>query len=326
MIMTKISVIVPTYNRATVLKDTLECLIKQKTNGEFDYEIIVVDNNSKDNTREVVDSYIAQFQGSFMYVFEPKQARAHALNAGLKAAKGDIICCVDDDCLVEETYLGNINRVFQEYGPDVGVVGGKIFPKWLGNDYPFWLDAIFNQPARLENGAFNWTKISFEGVLGILDFGNEPFILDYTQKDCPRLQFYGANMAFRRSILERYGDFSAENPFGEDTEICKRLFNAGIKGIYAPSVGLYHKIPTDKGTPAFFYKWWFGRGIHMEIKEKYEPKFYYPFGIPMVLILKTIGLFQKSFQEKDLFSKIRFRWQGFFNLGQMTKLFKQNII
>ena len=311
-ILKKISVIVPTYNRANDIKDTLDCLINQETNNEFDYEILVVDNNSKDHTQETLSTYAALHQGRLTCLFEPQQGKSYALNTAIKIAKGEIISCVDDDCLLKEDYLLNIYRVFQEYGQDTGILGGKIYPKWIGDDYPYWLDKIFTQPAKLEDGRFNWLKIGFEGVLGILDFGPDPFILDYSQKDHPDLQFFGANMAFRKQILTQYGGFDINKKTGQDTEICERLFNAGIKGVYAPHVGLYHKIATSKGTPVFFYKWWFGRGVNMDLQEKYM----------MALLLKAIDFFRKSFQEKDLFKKIRLRWRAFFNLGQMTKLLR----
>jgi GT2 family glycosyltransferase len=287
--------------------------MRQKVNNEFDYEIIVIDNNSKDHTKNVVGSYVSQ--GFLTYLFEPKQGKSYALNRGINNAQGVIISCVDDDCTFDEDYLLNVYQAFKECDLQIGIVGGKVYPKWIGGDCPLWLDQVFSQSARLEDGRLNWTKISFEGVLGILDFGSEPFVLDYTQKDHPDLQFFGANMAFRKEVLEQYGGFNIDKITGEDSEICERLFNAGIKGFYAPTIGVYHKIPIKKGTPSFFYKWWFGRGINMDLEQEYVCHF----GIPLGLIKKMMKLFIRSVQENDPLKKIRLRWQAFFKLGQMVK-------
>src|SRR5262245_24642711 len=116
----RISVVVPTYNRANDVKDVLECLLKQNTRGEFEYEIIVIDNNSKDHTRQVLETYAARYPQCVIHLYEPRQGKPYALNLGIKSTKGDIISFVDDDCLMSETYLWNVFRVFEQYGPDIG--------------------------------------------------------------------------------------------------------------------------------------------------------------------------------------------------------------
>src|SRR6185503_17391832 len=185
-----ITVIVPTYNRGDIVKDTIECLLKQTTKDEFEYDIIVSDNNSKDDTKQIIAPYLSLYPNKLRYLFEPRQGKSYALNSALKIATGEIIACVDDDCFLEEDYLWHINRVFKQYGSEVGVMGGKIFPKWIGGEYPQWLNKIFAQSAIFENGTLNWEKIGFEGTLGILDFGEKPFVLDYSQENHHELQFY----------------------------------------------------------------------------------------------------------------------------------------
>lgn len=327
MSMTKISVIVATYNRAEDVKDTIDCLIDQETKDEFDYEVIVADNNSKDNTKEAVETYTSRFPGRVIYLFEPKQGKSYALNSALKIARGEIIAFVDDDCLLDKTHLWNIKHVFQDFTPDVGYLGGKISPKWIGDRHPFWLDEIFAQPIKLEDGSFNWKKISIEGSLGVLDLGGEVFMLDHNQRDHSHLSFYGGNMAFRRDVLEKYGGFDIDKKLGEDTEICRRLFKIGIKGIYAPNVRVYHKITSDKGTKRYYYKWWFRAGLKKVLQNRSLQPFVFPFGIPKSGVKETLKMFYKSLQEKDRWEKMHLRSRGFFslgqNLGQMRKLFRR---
>ncbi|MGD8380729.1 MAG: glycosyltransferase, partial [Syntrophobacterales bacterium] len=93
--MIKISVIVCTYNRAELLGGTLRTLCHQ-TLDTSEYEVIVVDNNSTDNTREVVDEFCRR-SSNVRYCFEPQQGLSHARNQGLQEAKGKYVAYIDDD-------------------------------------------------------------------------------------------------------------------------------------------------------------------------------------------------------------------------------------
>jgi len=321
-----ISIVIPTFNRADSIKDVLDCLLNQECREDFNYETIIIDNNSKDKTREYVESYKPKFQGRLSYLFEPKQGKSYALNLGISQAKGEIIAFTDDDCLPENNYLINVYDTFQQYGQEVGIIGGKILPKWSTGSYPIWLNEIFTQPIELNTGIPNAKKSTFEGVLGILDFGDKPFIVDYSQKNHDRRKFFGANIAIRKNILQQFGGFREDKIITEDTEICTRIFRAGIKGIYCPNVIVYHKIQNKNFTPDYYYKWWFKHGINEELKVNYKRKFFHPLGIQIDYILETMSFFIKSFFIKDTFEKIILRCDGFFNLGQMIQIMKENII
>src|ERR1051326_7909879 len=93
----KLDVIIPTYNRSEMLKDTLNSLLRARVPEGLSVHITAVDNNSKDNTREVVQDYIKRYGDRFSYVFESKQGRSAALNAGIAATNGDLIGMIDDD-------------------------------------------------------------------------------------------------------------------------------------------------------------------------------------------------------------------------------------
>jgi len=121
-----ISVIVCTCNRAQSLRDTLEALLNQKTNNNFDYEIVLVDNNSKDDTGKVTQEYQYRSQ-RFKYVFEPKQGLSYARNHGIREARGELIVFTDDDCIPEPDWLLKIAE-FLAQNPDLdGFLGGA---KW----------------------------------------------------------------------------------------------------------------------------------------------------------------------------------------------------
>src|SRR3989338_5901430 len=123
-----LSVIVATYNRAQTLQKTLESILNQKTLGAFDFEIILVDNNSNDNTKEIVEALKKKAGGRLRYFFEPKQGKAFAINKGIGEAKGEILAFTDDDAVVDELWLWNIFECFKVHRCD-GLCG-RILPEY----------------------------------------------------------------------------------------------------------------------------------------------------------------------------------------------------
>src|SRR5262245_39522139 len=121
-----ISAVITTYNRSEMLAEALNAVLNQETGGVC-YEVVVVDNNSTDNTRATVEAFIAKGHSNLRYVFEPKQGIAHGRNAGVGAARGDIIAFTDDDVVVTGNWIATIKRAFDE-NPDVDFIGGKILP------------------------------------------------------------------------------------------------------------------------------------------------------------------------------------------------------
>ena len=97
----KISVLVCTYNRCQNLGGAIESIAAQSLPPSLQWEIVVVDNNSSDQTRQVVEDFGRRCPGHFRYLFEPRQGKSHALNTGIKEARGDIIAFIDDDVTVE---------------------------------------------------------------------------------------------------------------------------------------------------------------------------------------------------------------------------------
>ena len=129
----KFSVIIATYNRAVELVKTLESLKGLETTEPW--EVIIVDNNSTDNTREVVLAQVDSYPVPLRYVMEKEQGRSAALNAGIRLAKGEILAITDDDVRVEPDWLRNAARALDQLGCDY--LGGKALPIWSGHG---WLD------------------------------------------------------------------------------------------------------------------------------------------------------------------------------------------
>jgi len=310
--MLKISVIICTYDRAETLKGILDSLLAQDLKES--YEIIVVDNNSQDNTKELVGSFGPKFDGKLRYLFQPQQGKTFALNLGIKEARGEIIVFIDDDCLVEKNHLSLIYQAFQENGTEIGIIGGKILPLWGNVAKPAWI-------IDLKSGWWNTTF--FKGPIGIFDYGDKPFIIDHVKGTHRNVTFFGANTSIRKKLLDQYGYFNNEKTVGEDTEMCLRLFKAGVKGAYAPQIIVQHKVEAEKITPEYFYHWYFLRGKLLEVQDRYKRKFYHPFGISWALLLGTAVLWTKALFTASLGQKIHYKSHALFNIGQISQIVKE---
>ncbi|MCA1628382.1 MAG: glycosyltransferase family 2 protein, partial [Acidobacteria bacterium] len=132
-----ITLIVCTFNRSGDLRELMQGALAQETGGLFGYEVLVVDNNSTDDTRRVVESFIARGHDHLRYLFEGRQGRSNALNTGLDAVRGAVYALADDDLLLPKDYLMKVFTAFQAH-PEVSFVGGKVLPLWK-SDVPAWL-------------------------------------------------------------------------------------------------------------------------------------------------------------------------------------------
>jgi len=237
----KISVILCTYNRSRGLALTLKSLAASVLPENVQWEVLVVDNNSSDSTRETIEDFCRKYPRHFRYVFEGQQGKSYALNTGIREARGDVLAFTDDDLVVEPTWLGNLTMSLQS-GPWLGS-GGKVLPE-QGFSTPEWL-AI--------DGPY-----SMGGVLALFDRGDKPGQLDWAP--------FGANMAFRREAFEKYGEFRTDlgpppsELRGEDTEFGYRLMAAGERLRYEPSAIAYHSVPENRIRKEYFLRWWFGFG------------------------------------------------------------------
>jgi len=156
--MVKVSVVVCTYNRCASLRDTLRALKGQRVDGELSFEVVVVDNNSTDETRQTVDEARRQTRWPVRYVFEQKQGLSHARNVGIREAKSDLVMFTDDDVVPDERWVDTIVRAFESHEADC--VGGRILPIWS------------REPA-------NWlTSPDYWAVLALLDHGPKPIVAE----------------------------------------------------------------------------------------------------------------------------------------------------
>jgi glycosyltransferase involved in cell wall biosynthesis len=229
------SVIVCTYNRAASLADTLAALKRLSPPAGGEWEVLIVDNNSKDDTRQVVEDAAANWP-RLRYVFQPQQGLSHARNLGIAESRGEIILFTDDDVLPEPDWLTVTLAGLDQYGADA--CGGYIAPIWEAPP-PAWLTERFY--------GFLAVRTDREDDYPILDARQAPF---------------GANMAFRRAALERIGGFDptrgrvgANLASGEDGELFERLLKSGGKAIFLGRSRVHHKVEAYRCTKAYLRRW-----------------------------------------------------------------------
>jgi glycosyltransferase involved in cell wall biosynthesis len=272
--MIPISVIICTYNRANSLADTLLCLAKQSYEL-INWELIVVDNNSSDNTQDVISQFSDQLP-NLIYQFEPQQGLSYARNLGINAAKGEIIVFTDDDVLPEIDWLAHIKSSMDHYACDA--CGGYIAPKWEVSP-PSWLTEIFYGFLAIKTDTTGPRQLSIDDEL--------PF---------------GANMAFRRMMFQQYGLFDTQKgrkgnilAGGEDIEMFERIIHEKRSVYYFPEIKVTHKVEAFRTKKNYFRRWRFQCSKNIAVASTFEGSRTF-FGIPLYLINQTVQAIMKSFR------------------------------
>jgi glycosyltransferase involved in cell wall biosynthesis len=252
------TVLIATYNRADLLDETLASLETMRVSPHLRWDAIVIDNNSTDRTREVVERRIDRFPVRLRYLFEERQGRSSALNTGIREAEGSVLVFTDDDIRAVDGWLDAATAPLLSGDNRIGYTGGPVRPIW-GAPPPAWLD--------LARGDL-W------GTIAIQNHGSDPFIYEDRRK-VP----LGANMAVRRDVFGVIGGFRADLGrtggrlvLGQEVpELLIRARDAGFRGKYVPEMQVHHHIPAKRLTRGYFRKWWFGKGVSRAALERMQP-------------------------------------------------------
>ena len=235
-----ISVVIATHNRARYLIKALEGLAQQ-TLSHDKFEVLVVDNNSTDDTKQVVTLF-AKTNIFVEYFHEPKLGSNIARNTGWYQATGKYVAFLDDDAVPNSFWLENIIKAFAHTQTHLGIVGGKVNPVW-------------------EEEKPRWIQGKLLSALSVLDYGDSPRFLQENEF------FFSVNMAFKRNLLEKFGGFetgvsrSGKNLLTNDEiPISIKIRQAGYKLYYDPSIFVDHIIPAGRLTMPWFTRRYFSQG------------------------------------------------------------------
>ena len=174
-----VEIAICTFNRAEFLKATLGRLASIQKPSDIEFRIIVVDNNSSDNSVDIVAS--AQQETDIELVSESRQGHCFARNAAIDSANGEFLIWIDDDVLVSDTWLESYLEAFRSQ-EETSFWGGPIFPVF-NHQKPDWIDQ-------------HWDKIS--GCFAYRDLGKDP--IEFTAEVLP----YGANFAVRTQVQKEF--------------------------------------------------------------------------------------------------------------------------
>jgi glycosyltransferase involved in cell wall biosynthesis len=220
-----VTVAVLTYNRSRLLRETLAGIVRQNYPAGR-WELLVVDNNSTDDTRDVVSSFFSAVPPPRLVV-ETRQGLDHARNRAIDEARGDILVLADDDILVEQDWLAQLVGPFSsDNAHRIGVVGGEVVPVFP-DGLPSWLEGAHR-------------PLAFRSDPGPLQPGQAPM---------------GANFAFPKWVFARFGKFDTnldrqgERLFGGgDSEMIRRLRATGLEAWFAPGAKALHQISASRLT------------------------------------------------------------------------------
>jgi glucosyl-dolichyl phosphate glucuronosyltransferase len=258
-----ITVVLCTYNRSQDLAKALDSIAVQTFPEPVEWEILVVDNNSTDQTPAVVEEYSRKYPSRVRYITEQHQGLSHARNAGIRNAKGDILVFTDDDSVEDPGWLCNLTSKLHS-GEWAGA-GGRIIPAWA-KAIPNWLST--DDPHTM-------------GPFAAFDHGTEAGPLTVSP--------YGGNMAFRREVFEKYGGFRVDlgragsNLQGrEDVEFANRLLARGERLRYEPGAVVRHPVLASRMEENYVLRWWYWYG-RSEITESGPPPDarLFIFGVPL---------------------------------------------
>jgi len=244
------SIIVCTYNRAESLRDTLRALRDQQPVTGREWEVIVVDNNSKDDTRQA----IAEFQREWpllRYEFQGEQGLSHARNHGIAVARGNILLFTDDDVLPAPDWMEVTLAGLKQYSADA--CGGHIAPIW-------------------ETPPPAWLTERFYGFLAVRTDRSDDYMITE-----PSQAPFGANMAFRKSVFDQVGSFDVRRgrqgnvlAGGEDIELFERILSASLRAVFLGNSRVHHKVEAYRCTKRYLRRWRFQSSRNLAITKGFE--------------------------------------------------------
>jgi glycosyltransferase involved in cell wall biosynthesis len=234
--MSKVSIIICSYNRANYIGAALDALYIQ-TSGVDQFEAIVVDNNSTDGTPEVFATWRASHpDGNFYYTTETNQGASYARNTGASMAKYDWLCFIDDDAIAHKDFVQNIIKHINDQ-PFVHGFGGRIIPRYIPAE-PKWMSYYVASMV----GNFDYSPIACA-------FKNGKYPLE-------------SNMIVSKKIFDQVGGFNTQLPGvvgtlrigGEGKDLFYKILQLGHTIYYDPSIIVEHVVETKKLTSEYMYR------------------------------------------------------------------------
>ncbi len=241
----RLTIAVPTHNRAALLGETLASLAAQRLPEGFEPECIVVDNNSSDRTPAVVEEAAARAPFAMRRVFEPRPGSSFARNRAVDEAGGDFILFIDDDAVADSSWAARMLAAIERRRLDAAC--GMVLPRWEAAP-PRWLGpSLYVRFAVHDQHAIAAAPPAAAEVLR---------------------NYFSANVGFRRECFTRFGRFREDlgvvggNPIsGEDTELFSRIIARGGAMGFVPEARVFHLVPAARMNRKYLLRKAFAFGV-----------------------------------------------------------------
>jgi hypothetical protein len=256
-----VSIICCLFNRSGLLDKTLDRLRRLDVAPCAHWEILVVNNNSSDDTDTVIERHSEQLP--IRRLWEPRTGKSHAANLAISEARGDLFLWTDDDVLVDRDWLKAYVQAALAH-PDASFFGGPIVP-WFETEPPHWIRTHLR---------------SIASCFAIRD----EFTQSFTPGG-PRYLPYGANMATRPHCFEGrpfdvgLGPQADTEIRGEEEALLQECLSGGLQGLWVKEARVQHFIPKERLTERFVWNFYFGHG-RTEVRRGEVPRAEEIFGMP----------------------------------------------
>jgi glycosyltransferase involved in cell wall biosynthesis len=244
----EITVIIPTRSRADLLGKAIESLACQ-TLSKDEFEVVVVDNGSTDQTADLVLTYAKRWT-NWRYVYESTPGLHSGRHRGLKEAKGDVLVYADDDIRATPTWLEAIAENFAD--PKVSMAGGNNYPDFKG-PVPEWLNRLWAKPSMGGQG------ISYLSILSLPEGRHEinPYLV------------WGCNFSVRKQVVLDAGGFHPDGVPQElirfrgdgESHISKYVLEKKMRCVFDSRASVYHAVTENRMTFDYFRQRAFNQGV-----------------------------------------------------------------
>lgn len=257
-----VSIMIPTYNRKSVLVEALLSLNKIDYPKNL-FEVVVINDGSTDGTQEVVETIREKLHYDFKFFNEKRGGISHAKNVAIKKSRGEIIVSTDDDCLFEKTWIKKLIAPLNN--PQFGAVGGP------------------DRAIRNENILAKSIDFAFSSFIGSGGIHGR-----FLKVKLGHVYPPGCNMAFRREVVKKIGFFDENLAPGEDTDYNHRIEKAGFKLSHVPSAFVWHR---PRNSIKRFIPYIYKRGrARVEIIRRYPEYRELIYYLPAVMVITAISL------------------------------------
>ncbi len=241
----KVTIAVPTYNRAATLAETLRSIAAQRLGANIETECVVIDNNSNDATPAAVEQAASESAIPMRRVFETRLGSSFARNRAVDEASGELVLFIDDDAIAEPQWAAEMVAAIEQRRLDAAC--GLVLARWEVEP-PRWMGPILYVKFAVHD----------EREIAGAPAGRVEALRNY----------FSANVGFRRDAFERFGRFREDlvvvggNPIsGEDTELFERIIARGGAMGFVARARVHHLVPAARMRWTYLMRKSFAFGI-----------------------------------------------------------------